>query len=508
MKNIVALAATCLAALMFGLEISSVPVILPTLGQQLHADFGGMQWVMNAYTVACTTVLMAAGTLADRYGRRLVFVLSTTLFGVASLFCGIAENMTALILSRAVQGLGGGSMLICLTAILSQQFKDKVERGRAFAIWGIVFGSGLGLGPIVGGLLTSLGGWRWVFLVHVRVTLLTLALAFATVRESRDCRAKGLDIAGIVTLSLSVLGFVCILMEGPEFGFASAVIVALCAITVLSFAFFIVVEKRVAHPMFDFAVLHNRRFIGAILGSVGVNFSFWPLMIYLPTYFQNCLGYDSEMTGLVLLAYTVPVLLFPPLGEYLSLRLQPRVVIPGGLICTGTGFLLMTAGSSVDHASWLTLLPGCLLAGAGVGVANTPVTNTVTGSVPPDRAGMASGFDMTARLVTLAANIALMGLILVGSVQASLMKSIPDFYHGGELQMLAEGLVAGNPSKPEVGLVTGQIASALHIALQRGFAAVMLYGGLGVWFVAGLSYASFGRAKAMPSKAQVPQIEA
>jgi MFS family permease len=143
--------AVCLACLMFGLEISSIPSILPTLEQVLHADFKQLQWIMNAYTIAVTTVLMATGTLADRYGRKRIFAISIAAFGLASLTCGVAENVSTLIVARFLQGVSGGAMLICQIAVLSHEFKEGRERAIAWGWWGIIFGIGLGFGPIIGG---------------------------------------------------------------------------------------------------------------------------------------------------------------------------------------------------------------------------------------------------------------------------------------------------------------------------------------------------------------------
>ena len=222
-KNSLALAAVCLASLMFGLEISSVPVILPTLERVLHGDFRDMQWIMNAYTLACTTVLMAAGTLADRYGRKRILLISITAFGATSLACGLAHDTVTLIAARFLQGISGGAMLICQIAVLSHQFRNSAERSRAFSIWGIVFGIGLGFGPIIGGLIVAVSNWQWVFLVHVLIAILTMILVVGGVRESRDPQAERLDIAGIVTLSLSVFGLTYIITQGPDLGFTSAV---------------------------------------------------------------------------------------------------------------------------------------------------------------------------------------------------------------------------------------------------------------------------------------------
>lgn len=147
-KNSIALAAICLASLMFGLEISSVPVILPTLEKVLHGDFKEMQWIMNAYTIACTTVLMGTGTLADRFGRKRIFMIAIVLFGITSLICGMAQSVSVLIVSRFLQGIAGGAMLICQVAVLSHQFQEGQARTRAFGAWGIILASAWVLGRL------------------------------------------------------------------------------------------------------------------------------------------------------------------------------------------------------------------------------------------------------------------------------------------------------------------------------------------------------------------------
>lgn len=401
-SNTMALIAVCLAALMFGLEISSVPVILPTLEKLMNADFKSLQWIMNAYTIACTTVLMATGTLADKYGRKLVFSISVILFGITSLICGIAQDTAVLIVGRFLQGIGGGAMLICSIAILSFQFQDGKDRARAFSTWGVITGIGLGFGPIIGSAIIAFSGWRWVFLIHLPLSVLTIFLTLRSVRESKDGNAKRLDIAGICSLSLSVFCLTWFITQG------SIVILLICLISLISF---LIIEKKQTYPMFDFSVFKVRNFSGAIMGSIGMNFSFWPLIIYLPIYFQTGLHYSVAATGLTLLAYTLPTLFMPPVAERLSLRYQPRILIPGGMLIIGLGLLAMAFSSRAIDASWVTMLPGMLLAGIGLGLINTPVTNTTTGSVSKDRAGMASGIDMSARLITLAINISIMGLL-------------------------------------------------------------------------------------------------
>lgn len=494
-KNTIALMAACLASLMFGLEISSVPIILPTLERVLHGSFNDLQWIMNAYTIACTTVLMASGALADKYGRKRVFVISVVLFALTSLICGISQSVSVLIVSRFLQGMSGGSMLICQVAILSYQFQEAKERSKAFAVWGIIFGIGLGFGPIIGGVIVSMINWEWVFLIHVPLSTITLFLAYLGITESRDPNAKKLDVGGIVTLSVSVFALIYYIVKGADTGFLSTEGMSIIAVAIISFIIFILVEKRSTHPMFDFSVFRIRNFSGAIMGSIGMNFSFWPLMIYLPIYFQSGLGYDVVETGLSLLAYTLPTLLVPPLAERLMIRYRPGVVIPAGLLTIGLGFFLMKWGSSTADADWLTMLPGCLLSGAGLGLTNTPVTNTSTGSVSSDRAGMVSGIDMSARLITLAINIALMGFMLVNTIFLNLTGSLQKVLTKDQLHSIAQNIGSGNfktaiQDYPEL-VSVDSLEMIFHTALIQGFGSVMVYGGVGVWLLALASFIIF-----------------
>ncbi|RKP53648.1 MFS transporter [Pararobbsia silviterrae] len=498
-RNTLALLAVCLAAMMFSLEISSVPVILPTLEVVLHGDFKQIEWIMNAYTLACTTVLMATGTLADRFGRKRVFVVATLLFGVASLACGLASSMSMLIASRFLQGASGGAMLICLVAVLSHQFPQGAERARAFSVWGIVLGIGLGFGPLVGGAIVALSNWKWVFWVHVLITVVVLGLARLGVRESRDPQARKLDVAGMVTLSAAVFGFVWFITHGADEGVTSSSALTALAFSAVCLIAFLRVEKRSPHPLFDFSVLKVRAFSGALAGSAGMNCSFWPFIIYLPIYFQSALGDTPLTAGISLLAYTLPTLVFPPIGERLAVRYAPAYVIPGGLLTIGIGFFLMRLGIAADHANGTLMVLGCLIAGAGLGLTNTPVTNTTTGSVSAARAGMASGIDMSARFITLAIHIALMGALLVKGVSRHLEQALSATplagAHAGSWQQLASRVASGDLASLDVGasasLSAVQLDAVGRAALVNGFGWVTLYGGIAVCVLALISYALF-----------------
>lgn len=493
-RGVFALAAVCLSALMLGLEISSIPSILPTIERVMGASFRQLQWIMAAYTTAMTTILMATGTLADRYGRKRVFMIGIAAFGVTSLVCGLTGQASVLIVARFLQGMSAAMMLICQVAVLSHQFRDGPARSTAFAWWGIIFGIGLGFGPLIGGAIVAWWRWEWVFLVHVVLAVVTLFLAGAGVQESRDPHARSLDVAGIVTLSLSVFCLVLFVTQGPVLGFGSPAALGIAGSSAASLACFVVAERVSQRPMLDFSVFRVRNFSGALLGSMGMNFSFWPVIIYLPIYFQAALGYDSVQAGLALLAYTLPTLVIPPIAERLSVRYRPGLVIPAGLLTIGLGLLLMKLGSMAEHPSWLTLLPGCVLAGIGLGLTNTPVTNTITGAIPGERAGMASGADMSARMISLAFNIALMGFILVERILWSLKDAL-DARDSPELRLSAERIAAGDIAFPaqgasmlSPGLDPGEVIQA---ALVSGFGAVMLYGAISACLLAVGSFLVF-----------------
>ncbi|MGD9759431.1 MAG: MFS transporter [Comamonas sp.] len=497
-RNRIALLSVCLAALMFSLEISSVPVILPTLESVLHSDFKDIQWIMNAYTIACVSVLMATGTLADRFGRKRIFLISIALFAFSSLLCGLAWNTPMLIASRVFQGASGGAMLICLVAVLSHQFPQGAERSRAFCTWGVMLGIGLGFGPLIGGMIVALSDWRWVFWVHVLIATLTFFLAAIAVQESHDPKAGALDLAGIVTLSLAVFGLAFFVTQGSDTGFGSMSALAAMAVGLLSFATFVWVELRAQHPMFDFSVFRVRNFSGALMGSMGMNFSFWAFIIYLPIYFQSALGQDVTAAGVSLLAYTLPTLVFPVVGERIAMRYGPRIAIPLGLFAIGLGFMLMLAGSQLAHSHWLYVLPGCMIAGAGLGITNTPVTNTTTAAVSSTRAGMASGIDMSARMITLSINIALMGFLLVHGVQQHLQTALRDPVDAAALREMANGIASGNlqalyAQQAGAGAVTSPqaLTDIAREALVHSFGGVMLYAAIAVWLLALGSFVIF-----------------
>ncbi|MBD1582309.1 MFS transporter [Pseudoalteromonas sp. S16_S37] len=458
---------------MLGLEITSVPSILPTLKDLLPADFQQLQWIMNAYTLAMCSVLVAMGALADRFGRKRIFVAGILVFAVASFICGMASSAPVLIAARFLQGLSAAAMLSCQVAVLSHQFQNGPERGVAFATWGIVFGLGLGFGPIVGGLILEFASWEWVFLIHVLISVITLILAKKGVTESSDPHAVKMDFAGMITLSLSVFGLVYLIIQSHETSISSNTGLAILLGSIISFVLFVIIENKVQRPMFDFQAFKVRNFSGALFGASGMNFSFWPFVIYFPIYLQSVLGYSGVMSGLTVLALTVPTIVVPPYAERMLMKKGPGFVIPLGLFTIALGFASIWLAIGMASTSWMTLLPGCVLAGIGLGLTNTPVTNTATGSLPPERAGMASGMEFSARMISLAVNIAIMGYVLVKGIAEGLQDTLG--LDSTQVMPLADAIASGNLSAAESVGISQQMASEI---LTSGFSWVVLYGAI------------------------------
>jgi len=475
---------------MLGVEITSIPSILPTLERVLPADFRQLQWIMNAYTIAMCAVLIAMGALGDRFGRKRIFILGIIIFAITSFMCGIAQNAPLLIAARFIQGVSAAAMLATQLAILSSQFRDKTKRSIAFGWWGTIFGAGLGFGPIIGGGIISLASWEWVFLIHVFISAITLYCAQKGIEESFNPKTTRFDFAGIITLSIAVFGIVYLITQGQPLEEASIFTFSILFTSVMSFILFLLIEMNISQPMFDFSVFRVRKFSGSLLGSIGMNFSFWPFIIYFPIYLQTVLGYDTITTGLIVLAYTLPTIILPTFAEKLLLRRGPGFIIPLGLLTISAGFILLTIAIAGNNPRWFTLLPGCILAGIGLGLTHTPVSNTATAALPAEKAGMASGMDMSARMISLAINIALMGVILLSGVSAYIIQNFPQITSDTSLNILSEAISAGNLTAAHTYQVPAVIA---QLALAHGISWITLYAAFSAAIMSALSFVIFGK---------------
>ena len=418
------LLAVCVATFMLLLDITIVNTALPYIERALDASFSDLQWVIDAYALSLAALLLTGGSLADLFGRRLVFVIGLGVFTGASLLCGLAGSPLALNLARGVQGIGGALMFATALALLANAFPGR-ERGTAFGLWGATTGAAVAIGPLVGGALTEKLGWEYIFFVNVPIGIGAIFMTLAKVEESRSPAEGRVDWAGLVTFSGGLLCLVYALIRGNAEGWTSTQIVALLAAALVLLLAFLVVERRQRLPMLDLALFRNPAFDGASIAALVLSAAMFAMFLYLTLFIQNALGYSALESGLRFLPVTLLSFLVAPLSGKLSERFGVRWFIAGGLLLVGLGLLLMRGVEPGDD--WTALLAGFIVAGGGIGLVNPALATAAVGVVEPQRSGMASGINSTFRQVGIATGTAALGAIfahLVNGRQDEFVSSV------------------------------------------------------------------------------------
>jgi EmrB/QacA subfamily drug resistance transporter len=407
------LAVVCLATAVLMLDIAVVNTALPHIAKDLNAGLGGVQWVVDAYTLALASVVLTAGSIADRLGRKRVFSVGLALFTVSSIACAMAGSIEILDVSRGVQGLGGALMFATSLSLLAQAFPQTDERVKALAAYGASIGAAFAVGPLVGGALTSAFGWQAVFLVNVPLGIVGMVGTARYVRESRDKDARGLDWWGQATLSSALFLVVLALLRGNEDGWASTPIVAELAAAAVLFAAFIAVQRRVKFPMLPLGLFRRPDFSGAQVAAFAISGSFFALFLYTTLYLQNILGLSAIEAGLVYMPGTLVMFVVSGLSAQLASKVAPGVMIAGGLAMVAAG-LVMFLNVGVD-SSWTALMPGLLVASVGTGMFNPAVSAVALGSAPQHMSGLAAGVNDTFRQAGIAVGVAAFGAMIPSS---------------------------------------------------------------------------------------------
>src|SRR5436190_10698172 len=432
------LVAVCLGTFMLLLDITVVNVALPDIRESLNASFSDLQWVVDAYSLTLATLLLTAGSLADKLGRRRAFVAGMGVFVVASLLCGLSGTPTMLNLSRALQGVGGAMMFATSLALLGVEFQGR-ERGAAFGAWGGTIGFAVAVGPLVGGALTQGLGWEWIFFVNVPVGLATMLLATLRVPESSNPRAGAVDWLGVLTFSGALFLLVFGLIRANDYGWGSTTIVLRFVGAAVLFAAFVVIERRVKDPMFDLDLFRKPAFNGVSIAAFSLSAAMFAMFLYITLYLQNVLGYTPLETGWRFLPLSVTSFVVAPIAGNLTSRFPLRAFLRLGLLLVSLALLLMHGVT--PHSSWTTLLAGFIVAGVGIGLCNPALATGAVGVVPPARSGVASGINNTFRQVGIATGIAALGAVLQVRIQDKI-----------------EPVLAGTPAHAHIHDVTRAIA--------------------------------------------------
>ncbi|HEX2087217.1 MAG TPA: DHA2 family efflux MFS transporter permease subunit [Solirubrobacteraceae bacterium] len=446
------LVVVCAATAMLMLDIAVVNTALSRIAEDLDTGLGGLQWVVDAYTLALASVVLTAGALADRLGRRRMFVGGLALFTVASLACALAQDIVFLNTSRAIQGIGAAVMFAVSLALLANAFPDMKQRAGALAAYGATIGGSFAVGPLVGGALTSGLDWQWIFAINIPVGIAAIAITRRYVEESRDPKARRIDWGGQVLLTGGLFLLVLALLRGNEDGWSSALIVSELVGAVALLAAFVRHELGTREPMLPMRMFKNGAFTGAQVAAFAISSSFFAIFLYITLYLQQVLGLSAIEAGLVYLPGTIVMFVVSGATAALGEKVSPRMMIGVGLTLVAAGMAQMMLVVEAD-SSWTAALPGSIIAMIGTGLFNPAVTTVALGSVPVEQSGLAAGVNDTFRQAGIALGVAFLGAL------------VP-----------AEHAFGGNPSEYVAGFQDALLVSAL-LCVAGAVAAVALIRG-------------------------------
>jgi EmrB/QacA subfamily drug resistance transporter len=416
------LVAVGLATFMTYLDNNVTNVAIPTIQRSLHLSVAGLEWVVSSYILVFAGLLLAGGRLADVYGRRRLFVTGLSVFTLASLGAGLAGSGEVLIGFRLLQGLGAALVVPTTLAIIIATFDDVRERATAIGAWTAIGAMALAFGPLIGGFISQHLRWGWIFFINVPVGAITLVMALASMRESRDPSVvRHLDVPGLVASAAALFALTYALIEGPDLGWTSARILGTFTLAAAAAVTFGVIESRSAHPMIETSLLRSRVFAGGTVTMMLWAFGIFGIYFFTSLYLQNALGFSPTKAGLAFVPMAVCMALFASLAGPVSRIARADQTVPLGMLVLAAGlYLISRLGGGATFAG---LMPGFLVFGAGAGLMNVPLTSAIMHSMPPERSGMASALLNASREVA-----GLLGITIIGAVLRSRESSA--LHHG------------------------------------------------------------------------------
>ncbi|AOP47779.1 multidrug MFS transporter [Streptomyces lydicus] len=490
MRKWLPLTAVCLGAFILLVDVTIVNVALPSMAADLGASFTSLQWVIDGYALALAALLLASGSLADRFGHRRSYVCGLGVFGLASLACGLAPNAEMLIAARVVQGIGGAAMFATAPALLLTSYQGR-DRGTAFGVWGAANGAAAAAGPLLGGLLTEHFSWPTIFWVNLPIAAVAIATTLRVVRADRPAdqpvgtsghgaRLSGtrarVDIPGATAFTIAVATLTCGLIRGGEVGWASIETLTTFAVTASALIALVVIEYRTARrggvPMMDLALLRRPSFAALMSGALLLQGGAFGCLVLVSLWLQSMLGLSPVGAGLALTPLAgASFLVAAVAGRHLQ-RLAPHLPIGIGLLSVAAGMLVLREGMTAD-AGQTALLGGLAVTGIGVGLATPVLVSAATSSVPPQQAGMAGGAVNTFRQLGMTLAIAVFGTVFTSRAAAVLAGpgTVPDPQKGASA--LAAGQ-AGRLVDAAPAADRGAVHQLVHTAFATGLDRVFL----------------------------------
>ncbi len=404
------LAATSVSYTLVLLDASIVNVALQRIAQAFSADVAGLQWVVSAYTLAFASLLLSGGTLGDRCGARRIYLAGLALFTAASLLCGVAPNLAALIAARAAQGVGAALLVPCSLSLISRAYPQPAQRAAAIGLWVGCGGVAMAAGPPLGGLLIESFGWRSIFLLNAPVGLAGIWLTLRTARQAATATAPSFDLAGQLTAMLALGSSIGVLIEAPQLGWHTLPIQGGAVCAVLAWASFLMIEARRRQPMLPLSLFRHAVFSASVFASLASAFVFYGLIFVLSLYFQQARGYSPWRAGLAFLPLSAAMAFGSLLCGPLSARFGQRWPMCGAFGLYLAGLLLLSLlGHDTPYALAAIALPPI---GLAAGFISPAATAPAMGTVEPGRAGVAAGVLNAARQSGAALGIAVCGSLL------------------------------------------------------------------------------------------------
>jgi EmrB/QacA subfamily drug resistance transporter len=459
---------------------SVVNVALPRLQLELNASAASVQWVVEAYALFLGSLILVGGSLGDLFGRRRIFALGVGIFALASIWCGLTQDITQLIIARAVQGIGGALLTPGSLSIIRASFEDEVQRGRAIGLWSGFSAITAALGPVIGGSLVEHASWRWVFFINVPLAIAVLLILLLRVPENRVVGGEiHLDIVGalLATFGLGLLVFG--LIESENVGLLHPLVLACVIGGLLLLALFIFVEWRSPFPMMPLALFRSRTFSGANLLTLFLYAALGGTLFFFPFLLINVHGYSPTAAGSSLLPFTLLLFSLSRWSGGLVARYGSRLPLVVGPLFVACGYALF-ALPGTDGSYWTTFFPAILLLGLGMSIVVAPLTTTVLGATTERHAGIASGINNAVARVAGLLAIAILGIVVAAVFNASLASNTALQHLSPAVQQALDaqrGKLAGTEVPPGLDPAThAALSSAIAQSFVAAFRVAMLIG--------------------------------
>jgi EmrB/QacA subfamily drug resistance transporter len=473
------LVATILGSSMAFIDGTVVNVALPVLQTDLHATAADVQWVVEAYSLFLSALILVGGSLGDSFGRRRIYAIGIALFAASSVLCGLAPNVTFLIFARAVQGVGGALLVPGSLAIISASFA-KEQRGRAIGTWSGFTSITSALGPVLGGWLVQYASWRWVFFINVPMAVITLSILFLRVPESRDEKDKvELDWWGALLTTLGLGAIVYGLIEAGTLGLGHPLVLGALALGVVALIAFLFVEARSSAPMLPLSLFRSKTFSGANLLTLLLYAALGGTLYFLPFDLIRAQGYTPTAAGAANLPFILIMFSLSRWSGGLVSRYGAKLPLIVGPLIAACGFALF-AVPGIGGSYWTTFFPAMVVLGLGMAISVAPLTTAVMGAVDVQRAGVASGVNNAVSRAAGLLAIAVLGIVILSVFESSLDSHLA----GLHLAAVTQQMIEAQRTRMVGIVIPAGVSNSLHAALERaiaesfvaGFRIVMLIG--------------------------------